>query len=403
MRYTNSNLNIKKNKSSKTIKINNFLKSPLNSYNYNSTMTIKISNNKNNLYNFLYKGDSNRTLYNNKNTISSYAGEKYSYNNKKLFNVQSYSNTMNNKNNRVKSGLINIKLNINNKIINNNFNKKNKVKQKIISIDIIEKIKEKDSYINKLQKNLSQSQQLLNKLQNEKQKNLTITYNSLKSLDNMNINNLSKEYQIIDYFSAREKNKKIFKNKFNKFGINKNKKKINYIYTKNNNSNSINSNNNKKLKALLNIDSFFNLNINNKNKRNNKNYNKNKSNYSLLGFKKNNKSINHKFENYFSSNNYYMRFLSSSPNRYIPHGKEKYESILSLSKSSLNNRLKEKKKIFQKSEKNNTNIKSIISKNSCKDNYFSTSKEDITNKCNYLKNKAYNILSNYISLIEHLA
>ena len=89
---------------------------------------------------------------------------------------------------------INIRLNLNNEIINNNFNNyyttitKNYNKSKN-SVNVNEKIKEKDQLITKLQKELLQSQKLLNQIQKDKQNELTITYNSIKKYDKLDKNN----------------------------------------------------------------------------------------------------------------------------------------------------------------------------------------------------------------------
>ena len=54
-----------------------------------------------------------------------------------------------------------------------------------------EKIKEKDKQITLLQKDLLQSQKLLNQLQEEKQKEISSTYNSIKRVDSFINNNNS--------------------------------------------------------------------------------------------------------------------------------------------------------------------------------------------------------------------
>lgn len=408
MRHANSNLNLlKKNKISKTIKINNFLKPPSTSYNFISPMTTKSTNNKNILYNLLYKDNSKISVYSTKNTTNTYKNTneissctcgKYSFTGKNLCNNStSMGNSLTYKENRARRGHVNIRLKLNSKIINNNFNKKNKVRQKAINFDMIEKIKQKDSQINKLQKDLFQSQELLNKLQKDKQKELSFTYNSLKSLDNMNIINLSKEYRLFDFFaSATEKNDKILKTNFNKLEMNKSRKKTNNKISKYNNSNCM-SYNSKNLKSLLKLDSLINLNIN-LNQRNNKNNNKNiASRHSISGFNKNIFNVNNKYIYNIPSNNYYIRCFSSSPNRCFPHGPEQYELCLSLTKNNLNNKKKDKKKSLNKTESKINNICSKISKNNA-----SPSLENLISKCNVLKNKANNILSNYISLTEYL-
>ena len=405
MRHANSNLNIlKKKHNSKTIKLNNFLKPPSTSNNFISPITTKTTNNKNLLYNFLYKDNSKISLYNTKNTtntykntneVSSCGGGKYSFTTKNLFNSSiSSGNSMNYKEAKIKQGHINIRLKLNNKIVNNNFSKKKQYKNKTMNFDVIEKIKEKDSKINKLQKDLFQSQELLNKLQKDKQKELTFTYNSIKSLDNLN--NYKKDYQLSDFFlSTSTKNDRIIKTNFNKFEMNKSEK-INNINSKNNNNSknkTKSKKNNKNLKVLLKIDSLLNINIdyNMKSRRNNKNSNKK----TLSGFKKNNNNYLNKYQYHFPTNNY-LKCFSSSANRFFPHGHEQYESCISLTRNTFKSNKKERQK---KSDKKQNNIKSS---SPCKNNFSSPTLKNLITKCNLLKSKANNILSNYISLTEYI-
>lgn len=413
MRHANSNLNIlKKNRNSKTIKLNNFLKPPSSSNNFNSPITTKNSNNKNLLYNLLYKDNSKISLYNTKNTTNTFknineisnvgvggGGGKYSFSNKNLSNNSiSTGNSLNYKDNKTKHSHINIRLKLNSKIINSNYNsKKKKSKQKSVNYDIIEKIKEKDSKINKLQKDLFQSQDLLNKLQKDKQRELNFTYNSMKSLDNLNI--ATKDYQISDFFiPTSEKNDRILKTNFNRFEMKKSKKKLINLNSKNKNSNSnltLKKNSmNKNLKTLLKIDSLININsINNKNKRNNK-YS---SHISLSGFHKNSNSLNKYYYNFPTSN--YLRCFSSSANRFFPRGHEQYESCISLTRTALKSKKKEKEKENNLSNKNQANLKSL---SPFKNKVSSPSLKNLIAKCNLLKKKANTILSNYISLTEYI-
>ena len=108
--------------------------------------------------------------------------------------------------------------------------------------------------INKLQKDLFQSQEILNKLQKDKNKELSITFNSIKSLDNLN--NFKKDYQLSAFFVLiYEKNDRILDTNFNKFEMNKSIKKINNLSSMNNNSKS--KSKNKHLKGLLKIYSIL--------------------------------------------------------------------------------------------------------------------------------------------------
>ena len=113
MRHVNSNLNLLKQKrSSKIVKLNNFLKPPSSFKNLNSPMTTKNATNKNILYNLLYKDSSKISLYNTKNTtntlknineVSNNGGILYSFNSKNLNNNSlSIGNSLNNKGERKK-------------------------------------------------------------------------------------------------------------------------------------------------------------------------------------------------------------------------------------------------------------------------------------------------------------
>ena len=406
MRHANSNLNIlKKNRNSKTIKLNNFLKAPSSLNNINSPITTKNANNKNILYNLLYKDNSKISVCNTKNTTNTFknlnevsygCGGKCYLTNKNLSNNSiSSGNSLNYKDNQSKHNNINIRVKLNKKIINNNFNKKKKSKKKTINYDIIEKIKERDSKINKLQKDLFKSQELLNKLQKDKQRELSFTYNSLKSLDNLNI--LTKDYQISDLFvPTSEKNDRILKTNFNKFELHKSKKKLRNKNSKNKASNSKNAINNN-LKALLKIDSLININtnFNNKSKKNNKNFKKN----SLSGFfHKNNFHIKKNKYKFPTSNG--LKCFSSSANRFFPHGHIQYESCISLTRTTLTTlKSKRKEKNILKQRKENIKPSSPLKNN----NISSPSLRNLIEKCNLLKNKANKILSNYILLTEYAA
>ena len=397
MRHANSNLNIlKKNHNSKTIKLNNFLKPPITSINFNSPITSKNSNNKNSLYKLLNKDNSKISLYITKNTTNTFKSinensngdnGKHSLSNKNIFNSSiSPSNSINYKDNNKGERHINIRLKLNNKIINNNYRGMKKSKNKTINPEIIEKIKEKDSQINKLQKDLFQSQELLTKLQKDKQKELSFTYNSIKSLDN--IKKYKKDYQLSDIFSpTSEKDDKILKTNFNKFKMHQSKKKSKYLNLNNNKSNKSNVNN-KNLKALLKIDSLININsnCNIKNTRNNKKSNKN----FLSGFYKNN-CIN-KYQYNFPTSNY-LKCFSSSAKRLFPHRHKQYESCISLTKNNFKTNINEKN-LYSPKHHNN------ITLSPSKKDFTSPSLRNLIKKCNILKNKANNILANYISLTE---
>ena len=409
MRHANSNLNIlKKKRNSKIVKLNNFLKPPTSYKNFNSPMTTKNATNKNILYNLLYKDNSKISLYNTKNTtntlkntndVSNSCAGVYSFNSKNLCNNSlSIGNSLNKKEEKKKiKGHINIRLKLNNKIINN---KVGKVRQKTMNVNIIEIIKEKDSRINKLQMDLLQSQELLNKLQKEKQRELSFTYNSIKSLDNISTSNDNKLAEL--FTQITEKNDRILKTNYNKYEMNKYKNKTN-INMKNKVKKDINEKSNKKFKSLMKINSLFNLNSNlskNKNKRNNKNKNI-KSTNSLSGFWKNKNNIN-KYQNIIPKNNT-KYFSSYSTNRFNQNKpQEQYESCISLTKNYFSSKKKDKKKSINKKEnKKLFNVSKKIENMQIKRN-ISPSFKIFTEKCETLKERANEILNNYINLAEYI-
>jgi len=395
MKHANSNVNIlKKKKISKTIKINNFLRPPSISNNFISPITAKNSNNKNILYNLLYKDTSKISLYNTKNTtntfknnneISTIGGGKYSFNNKNLSNNStSMGNSINIKEDRIYKENISIRLKLNSKIFNSN--NKNKSKSKSINNDLIEKIKEKDLYINKLQKELFQTKEFLSNFKKEININNNIDENQqIKSNMNMIILNNDEHGNNIEEETIDRRDRTLKINSV-KFEVNKSNSKVknqnlNYDYSNHKNNNSCSK---KNLEALSRIDSFININ-NNKNKRNNKNQ---KCNNCL--------NINN-YQYSFPTNNFMkcIRCFSSSTNRGFRSGKGRYESYKLLPKKTSKNRKKEVIKLAQRKENNNNDNKKELS-------YTSTRLKDLIVKCNNLKSRANNILTNYISLAESL-
>ena len=120
----------------------------------------------------------------NTNCVYSFNNQMNSIN-KNLNNNSSFSlsNSINCKGEKDNRGHINIRLNLNNEIINNNFTQKSKSRYKSLNINMIEKIKEKDCLITKLQKDLLQSQELLHQLQKDKQKELSFTYKQYQEIN----------------------------------------------------------------------------------------------------------------------------------------------------------------------------------------------------------------------------
>ena len=229
---SNSNNNFKKVSSilqishqkldSKTIS-NNFRQAYDSQTQFSSIMTkdIKTSKSQNKINNFNRK---NKTFKPNYSTST---------------NTIFHSNS--NNSNSANRG-INIRVNFKNKIINNNFEKRNKFSksknrnsQKCyknmnnnnkMEFNINERIKEKDKQITLLQKNLLQSQKLLNLLQEEKQKEISSTYNTIKHVDsynnyntNMNSNqkNIGQYYSLNNIFSIKtEKNLRMLRTVYGK-------------------------------------------------------------------------------------------------------------------------------------------------------------------------------------------
>ena len=232
MKHVKSNVNILKplqeklqnNKGNmKVSKSNKNIKNSKNNLKI-SEQEMKLINNKNNLLiNFCEKSCKNsfsslafiNNNNNNKNIKNSVSPKKkISFNKKNKTSTNTIFNTNNNNfienNNNNSNRGISIRLNFKNKIINNNFSRKNRINKnskkmgqnphtpKNINLvnsgikpdfNFNEKIKEKDKQITLLQKDLLQSQKLLNQLQEEKQKEISSTYNSIKRVDSFINNN----------------------------------------------------------------------------------------------------------------------------------------------------------------------------------------------------------------------
>ena len=255
---------------------------------------------------------------------------------------------------------INIRLNLNNEIINNNFNNyyttitKNYNKSKS-NININEKIKEKDQLITKLQKELLQSQKLLNQIQKDKQNELTITYNSIKKYDKLD------------------------------------------------------KNNNRSLNALLKSPSLLKLNSNKKIKGN-----LNKKNYNIFNSGTNfNNKRKYKIAT-LSPKQSHIRCFSSSPHRFFTYKLDNLESYNSayLTKNVL---YPKSNNITGLGNKSNSNIflkkndkfptEFYITRQLSYSNYnfktikYSTNK-DFFDKCQLLKKRAKLLLNNYLLLIK---
>ena len=368
MRKVKSNLNILKPNN----KINLSIKSSKSNSNFKkSTSSLHINdpnlNTKGISYNLLtkkaYKNSNFPTKYfnnykgiNNQNKVynlnGKYKAYKNNYNNQAIFN--------NNSNNSNRG--ISIKLNFKNKIINNYFmkrykinNSKNSIKNKLKNINnnINERIKEKDKQIALLQKDLLQSQKLLNQLQDEKQKEISSKYNTIKYEDNPINNNgiystgheRIKNYSSLSDFFARNSEANI---RINKLKTVYGGKKLSSNKSKSNSKKNIfgsrskSKNKNNKIKKNLNIiissssiNKFYLFNNtsqstnNNYKTRNNKhkNYKKDNFHYGAIS------NTNRKNKKYSPSR--FMRFSSSSPNKLLTKFIHRYDYKSKTIKNSL--------------------------------------------------------------------
>ena len=403
-------------------KNNNFLSNIFDKSTKNSLSSILFNNNSNNIKNTISPNKKNS--FNHKNNTYSYNNILTSKNNKKIVRNNNKNNTGNNKG-------ISIRLNFKNKIINNNFskrnnnNKNNKDKANNMQknniayksdFNVSEKIKEKDKQITLLQKDLLQSQKLLNQLQEEKQKEISSTYNSIKRVDslinynsvntnnnsiNSNYNNRMKKYSSLSNFfvTNTDKNLNILRTFYGKSSLKLNKsnskrtiknyiKTTNRIRKKNNLNLIIHTNPTTLVKFQMFKNNIQKVNRNCKTRNNiHKNYISNNYNSgSNSNIKKQNKN--------------FLRVLSCSPNKILAQYLFQYESnhktakntfrkniysnnktIKSTSPSSAQNRVKHER--IQKIINNNKRSKDL---------------DYIINKGEEIKNRMKNLLDKYISL-----
>ena len=434
MKNNSSNVNLISSKSNTNIKNN---KNNLRI----SEQEMKLINDKNNLLiNFCEKTCKNSFsslafINNNKNIKNPVSPKKiisFNKNNKTstntIFNTNNNNYIVNNNNNSNRG--INIRLNFKNKIINNNFSRKHRINKnskkmghnphtpKNINLNsgskpdfnLNEKIKEKDKQITLLQKDLLQSQKLLNQLQEEKQKEISSTYNSIKRVDsfinnnnsyqnnniNTNYNRMKKYSSLSNFFiSQTDKNNNILRTFYGKSKLISNRSNSKRSIYNNKSANRIKNLNKNRKKTNLNIFTnpstfakfqIFKDNIQNKYKicktRNNihKNYNSNNFNSGSNSNIKKNKNRN------------FIRAFSYSPNKILAQFLYQYESnctkntfkkninIKSTSPSSAQNRINNKKMINFINNKRSKDLDYIIKKG-----------ED-------LKKRMKSLLNNYISL-----
>ena len=416
-----------------------------------SEQEMKLINNKNNLLiNFCEKTCKNSFsslafINNNKNIKNSISPKKiisFNKNNKTstntIFNTNNNNYIVNNNNNSNRG--INIRLNFKNKIINNNFSRKHRINKnskkmghnphtpKNINLNsgskpdfnLNEKIKEKDKQITLLQKDLLQSQKLLNQLQEEKQKEISSTYNSIKRVDsfinnnnnnsylnnnNTSYNNRMKKYSSLSNFfvSKTDKNLNVLRTFYGKNGLISNKsnsKKSLYNTNYNNKSvNRIKNINKSRKKNNLNIftnnSSFakfqvFKNSIQNKNKicktRNNTHKNYNFGNFYF------NSGTNSNTKKNKSKN--FMRALSYSPNKILAQFLYQYEANCKTAKNTFRKNINIKSASPSSAQNRiiNKRMKNMINNKRSKDLDY------IINKGEDLKKRMKNLLNNYISL-----
>ena len=434
----NINMNLKPSKSNK-----NFKKSPTTLQIIENNLDLKTINN-NNYFNFFDKSCKNsafNSIVFSSNKNSNSPPKKNNFNKKNKINKTNYNSScntiFNNTNSASANRGISIRLNFKNKIINNNFIKKNKTNKnksnnsnhlKNLNINnnnnykydfnINERIKEKDKQITLLQKDLLQSQKLLNQLQEEKQKEISSTYNTIKNVDNiLNYNNnnsinanhsgMSKYSSLSNFFASNsEKNLRILKTVYGKRNLanNKSNSKKKLYGSKNKTINKSKKKNN--LNLYINTTSlakfnYFNNNLINPNTNKNcKTRNNIHKNYNLGNFNSGpNSNTNKKTKDL--SQNKLMRLFSYSPNKIIPSYLYNYDSNSKTSKNTLRKNINNyniihniisKSPLSAQNRVNNKKIINTINGSKSKDlNY-------IINKGEDLKKRTKNLLNNYIML-----
>ena len=309
--------------------------------------------------------------------------------NKSTYIKSDLINSMNFINNK---GHINIRLNLKNPINDNNNNNNININNSNTNISechinyeyIAEKMKEKDLKIIQLQNDLLKSQEIINNLNNI---NNNIN-NSFKFNNNLNKSSREKNFFILT--KSSESVDKILKTSFNEYYLNNiGNKKLNKKNHKNSflkKSEKSGNNNKKRLNTNNNINDINSnkKNINNNIKINNLLYtennikNKKQSNYDYL-------RLLLPLSNFNNFNNTKPRFNSYSNDRKNQKNKINYDNYLN------NTNKNKKQKLCTNSNINNKN-------NINKENNFS----EFVNKCSNIKQRAKNLIINYIDLANYL-
>ena len=457
MRHVKSNVNILKPNKNLNTKLkssksnNNFKKCPTTLQIIDNNLDMRTINN-NNLLNFIEKSCKNsafNSIIFNSNKASNSPNKKNPFNRKnkayKINNSNSSNTLLNNNNSSSANRGISIRLNFKNKIINNNFTKKNKVNNKSknssnfkhlninnnnnykYDFNINERIKEKDKQITLLQKDLLQSQKLLNRLQEEKQKEISSTYNTIKNVDNyISLNNnsinsnhsgMSKYSSLADFFASNvEKNLRTLRTVYSKRSIVTNKSNSkNKIHGNKNKIKNVNKNKKKNnLNLFINTSSltkfqFFSNNLIST-KKNCKTRNNIHKNYNSGNFNSGPNSNTNKKTNNLSQKKL-IRLFSYSPNQLLTNYLYQCESNSKISKNGLRKKNKNNNNnlnmiysfnsnYFPSSAQNRHNnkmIKNIINKNN-NNNCKNKDLNDIIKKGDNLKKRTRDLLNKYINL-----
>ena len=340
----NMNLNIKSSKSN-----SNFKKSSTTLQIIDQNTNTKTNNNNIcNLFNKTCKNSEFSSIVFNNYKGANSPNKIYDLNRKSKAYKNNYSSKtiFNNNSNSANRG-ISIRLNFKNKIINNYFTKRNKINKSKTNINgklknlninnnnckiefnLNERIKEKDKQITLLQKDLLQSQKLLNQLQEEKQREISSTYSTINYNNSINSNRhggMTKYSSLSDFFARNTKQNlriNILKTVYGRKRLSSIKSKSNSrknIYSSKSKNKFKNSKKKDNLNLFINTSSIikfhlFNNNSQNTNKncktRNNihKNYNKDNFHSGAIC------STNKKNKNYSSQK--FMKFFTSSPNKIL--------------------------------------------------------------------------------------
>jgi len=354
MRHVKSNLNILKSSNNMNLNMkpsksnSNFKKSSTTLQIIDQNLNAKsINNNLCNLFNKTCKNSEFSSIVFNNNKGVNSPNKIYDLNRKSKAYKNNYSSKtiFNNNSNSANRG-ISIRLNFKNKIINNYFTRRNKINKTKTSINgklknininnnnckidfnLNERIKEKDKQITLLQKDLLQSQKLLNQLQEEKQREISSTYSTINYNNSINSNRhggMMKYSSLSDFFARNTKQNlriNILKTVYGRKRLSANKSKSNSkknIYGSRSTNKFKNSKKKDNLNLFINTSSIIKFHLfknssQNPNKncktRNNmhKNYNDNFHSGAIHSTHKKNKKY---------SSPKFMKFFSSSPDKIL--------------------------------------------------------------------------------------